>query len=267
MQLKDTALCIRKMDYSETSQILTFFTREAGVIAGIAKGSRRNKSAFGGAVELFAAGEIIYIPSKSGGLCTITDFAPKPLFSSARTGSTGLNAAYFAAEMLAAFISNNDPHPEMFDRAMRFLVNIQQNKTHEDVLRLLIRFQLKLLHEVGVGLDLGKCANCSKPFTKNQDTLPADSEKLDAERPPVYPSGIYFASDAGGMVCRDCEQAFVSKLPVSRACFLLLRDDLKLDAAPLRPLLELERLIINHITHIRNKPPRTAAFFLNYKAN
>ncbi|AQQ71679.1 Recombination protein O [Limihaloglobus sulfuriphilus] len=265
MQLKDTGLCIRKMDYSETSQILTFFTRGAGVIGGIAKGSRRNKSAFGGAVELFAAGEIIYIPSKSGGLATITDFAPKPLFSTARTSSTGLNGAYFAAEMLAAFISNNDPHPQLFDRVMRFLVNIQQNKTPEAVLRLLIRFQMNLLKDVGLGLDIGRCANCSAAFDKIMQPQSPAAEGQSSNNFTANPSGIYFASDAGGMVCRDCEQAFVNKIPVSRTCFSLLRNESELDTAPLRPLLEAQRLIINHITHIRNKPPRSAAFFLDFK--
>ena len=38
MLKKDKALCIRAIDYFETSQIVTFFTRDTGKISAIAKG-------------------------------------------------------------------------------------------------------------------------------------------------------------------------------------------------------------------------------------
>ena len=53
MLTKDTAICIRTVDYSETSQIVTFFTRAKGKLTAIAKGSKRPKSAFDGTVEIF----------------------------------------------------------------------------------------------------------------------------------------------------------------------------------------------------------------------
>lgn len=37
MLIKDYAICIRVIDYSETSQIVTFFTKTAGKISAIAK--------------------------------------------------------------------------------------------------------------------------------------------------------------------------------------------------------------------------------------
>ena len=243
MQVKDNGICIRKMDYSETSQILTFFTRDGGLVGGIAKGSRRNRSAFGGAVELFSMGEIIYIPARGDGLATITDFAPRPLFSTVRVSQTGLNAAYFTAEMLAGFISHNDPHQDLYDKTLHFLLAIQQDRSASACLRNLIDYQLMLLREVGLGLSLERCVNCSVPLTRS--------------------GYIYFSSDAGGLICRDCEPAFVSKIPLSNASAAMLAGSRQLSDAPLRTIIEIEKLIINHITHIRNKLPRTAQFFLD----
>jgi recombinational DNA repair protein (RecF pathway) len=41
MLTRDRAVCIRTVDYSETSQILTLFGRLSGKIRAIAKGSKR----------------------------------------------------------------------------------------------------------------------------------------------------------------------------------------------------------------------------------
>ena len=60
MLTKDTAICIRAVDYSETSQILTFFSRDNGKFSAIAKGSKRPKSAFDGPIEIFAYGKIVF---------------------------------------------------------------------------------------------------------------------------------------------------------------------------------------------------------------
>ncbi|MHC4433863.1 MAG: DNA repair protein RecO, partial [Planctomycetota bacterium] len=48
MLTKDMAICIRAVDYSETSQIVTLFARDTGKIGAIAKGSKRPKSKFDG---------------------------------------------------------------------------------------------------------------------------------------------------------------------------------------------------------------------------
>ena len=56
MQIKDKAICLRAVNYSETSQVVTLFTRDHGKIAAMAKGSRRAKSSFDGAIEVFSFG-------------------------------------------------------------------------------------------------------------------------------------------------------------------------------------------------------------------
>jgi len=74
MLVKDTAICIRAVDYSETSQIVTFFTRATGRISAIAKGSKRPKSKFDGPIELFSCGNIVFSDSNKEKLATLTEF-------------------------------------------------------------------------------------------------------------------------------------------------------------------------------------------------
>ena len=46
--LKDTAICIRRWDFSETSQTVSLLTREHGILRGLAKGAKREKGTFSG---------------------------------------------------------------------------------------------------------------------------------------------------------------------------------------------------------------------------
>ena len=39
--ISDYAICIRRWDFSETSQTVSLFTRESGIIRGLAKGAKR----------------------------------------------------------------------------------------------------------------------------------------------------------------------------------------------------------------------------------
>ena len=71
---KDIAICLRKTDFSETSQVVTFFTRDAGKLGAMAKGARRKKSSFDGAIELFTYGEIVYSQKESAKMATLTVF-------------------------------------------------------------------------------------------------------------------------------------------------------------------------------------------------
>ena len=81
MLTKDTAICIRTTDYSETSQIVTLFTKAAGKISAIAKGSKRPKSAFDGPLEVLSYGRIVFSDSNREKLATLTEFQQNPAFS------------------------------------------------------------------------------------------------------------------------------------------------------------------------------------------
>ena len=81
MLKKDLAVCIRTVDYSETSQIVTFFAKDAGKISAIAKGSKRPKSSFDGPIELFAHGPVVYTETSKDKLATLTEFQQQISFS------------------------------------------------------------------------------------------------------------------------------------------------------------------------------------------
>ena len=94
MLKKDEAICIRTLDYSETSQIVTLFSKEHGKIDAMAKGSKRAKSPFDGPIEIFSCGQIVFSEKGDQKLSTLAEFTQQPRFLALRTKLFALNCAY-----------------------------------------------------------------------------------------------------------------------------------------------------------------------------
>ncbi|OGG53065.1 MAG: DNA repair protein RecO [Candidatus Handelsmanbacteria bacterium RIFCSPLOWO2_12_FULL_64_10] len=80
--LKTEAVCLRRIDYSETSQVLHLYTRDSGKVHAIAKGSKRRRTRFNGPFDILGRYEIVRYPKPPGQLDLLTesdlleDFAP-----------------------------------------------------------------------------------------------------------------------------------------------------------------------------------------------
>ena len=110
MPKKDEAVCIHCLDYSETSQILVLFCRQWGKISAIAKGSKRPKSAFGGAIDVFSHGRVVYSEHGEGKLANLMEFERQGGFPGLRRKLISLNSALFGAELLNSLMTDNDRH-------------------------------------------------------------------------------------------------------------------------------------------------------------
>ena len=239
---KDKGLCIRAVDYSESSQILTFFTKDHGKIACIAKGSRRPKSSFSGAIEICTAGDMVFSLTGTEKLATLTEFNPTFLGLEIRKKLLALNCAFFAADLLNLFTKEHDPHPELFDQAIFFLQNLSENP-EQKALPFLILFQFALLSLTGSVPLCDSCANCKRKF--------------DADW-----SQFYFSASARGLVCRDCESAFVDKKMMPFECACCFYQPPKVLTAQHSTLVKVEEILIEYITNILERTPRTADMVL-----
>ena len=65
---KADALVIRQVDFSESSRVVTFFSREFGKFAALAKGAKRLKGPFDAALDLLSACRVVFIRKSSGTL-------------------------------------------------------------------------------------------------------------------------------------------------------------------------------------------------------
>ncbi|MHC4573201.1 MAG: DNA repair protein RecO [Planctomycetota bacterium] len=254
MLAKDQAICIRALDFSETSQIVTFFTRATGKISAIAKGSKRPRSAFDGPIEVLAAGAIVFSDSNREKLATLTEFEQQPGLPLLSGDLFALNSCLFAAELLNSLTHDYDPHPELFDRFRQFLQNARNTQLRpRDVLASLILFQLALLKEVGLQPVLNACANCKTRY----ETCPERSPRMPDARYEVY-----FSSSANGLICRDCEPSFPDRFTLTGSVAGCLSNLKLLAESDEETLNEVERLLIYHFTELLHRPPKMAKYIL-----
>ncbi len=267
-------VCIRVVDYSETSQIVTFFTKANGKISTIAKGSKRPKSAFDGPIEMFSFGEIVFSDTTKEKLAALTEFQQHN-YASLTNNLFAFNCCLFADELLNRLTDNDDPHPELFDSFLLFLQNVNEQQTsisgfgdqgsgigflnpvkrpltpeqieHQHVLSLLILFQLTLLMEVGLMPILNACANCKTKYE---------------HRASGIEYRVYFSSSDKGLICRDCQGSFPDKIKLSgdaAACLINLE---RIAQAPERTLHEIEKILISHFTELLGYRPKMAKHIL-----
>ena len=62
---KADAIVIRLADFSNTSRVVTFFTREFGKTSAIAKGGKRLKGPFDSALDLISTCRIVFLRKSS----------------------------------------------------------------------------------------------------------------------------------------------------------------------------------------------------------
>ena len=71
--LNDEAIVLRTTDFSETSMVVTFFTRENGKVTCLAKGARRLKNPFDTSLDAMNICRILYYPKIGDVLQLVTE--------------------------------------------------------------------------------------------------------------------------------------------------------------------------------------------------
>ena len=95
---KTDAIVIRLVDFSETSCVVTLFSRHFGKIAALAKGARRPKGPFDSALDLLTVCRIVFLHKSSDALDLLTEAKMVRRFRSASRSLPHLYAAYYIAE-------------------------------------------------------------------------------------------------------------------------------------------------------------------------
>lgn len=184
------AVVLKRLDYSETSQVIAVFTREHGQERLIAKGIKRGtRSRVAVGVDLLELGHLVYSsnPNKTEALGILTEWRQVESFPHLRGDLARLYAAQYAAEVTAQLTEVHDAHAALFDG----LIALLRRLANHDPLAALVEFLLVLLREVGLRPQWSLCTNCGREVRGDPT--------------------IYFSSRQGGVICRDCEPAMIEK--------------------------------------------------------
>jgi DNA repair protein RecO (recombination protein O) len=154
---KALSIVLRVVDFSESSCVVTLFTRELGKISALAKGARRPKSPFESALDLLAVCRIVFLHKSSDALDLLTEAKLERRFRAAARDLSRLYAGYYVAELLNELTDSGDPHPTLFEAADATLLALDGDL---EPAALVLRFELALLRELGHMPSLDTCVGC-----------------------------------------------------------------------------------------------------------
>jgi DNA repair protein RecO (recombination protein O) len=178
---KTRAIVIRLVEFSESSCIVTLFTEDFGKIGALAKGARRPKSAFEGALDLLSLVQIVFLHKSSEALDLLTEAKLQRRFRAGQRDLTRLYAGYYIAELLAELTDAGDPHRELFIAADQALLALEQQTSVPEAV---LRFELAALREVGHMPSLDQCVACGRAVRTDGRAA--------------------FGMTAGGVLCGEC---------------------------------------------------------------
>ncbi len=231
----DSAVVLRRLDYSETSQIIVLMTRDHGKVRAIAKGIKRGtKKRFATGMDLFDIGTagINAKEERSESLALLTEWKQTRALSGLREALHRLHGAQYAVEITGGLTEDWDPHPELFDALILALTELADS---DEPFESLASYQRRLLESIGSLPRFDACVLCGR-----LDEL------------------THFSSFEGGMICRTCEPEQAEKHEVSKPTWAALAGRAE-PASHVGPF----SLMNYHIAHMLGKQPLLAGKLLS----
>ncbi len=184
------AINLKSYNLSETDKIVVMYSKEKGIIRGVAKGAKKTTSKLGGRMDLLIANKLMLHKGKN--LDTICQAVAINTFKNTRNDMDKLFYSIYCSEVVHSFGIENDPNSEeIYELFYTTLDAISKAKDKVALLLAVLKFQLKITHIAGYSLELETCACCGGALDKEE---------------------IYFSPESGGTVCLECAKHSVKKV-------------------------------------------------------
>jgi len=224
----------------ESDRVVTFFSREHGKLRGVAKASRRIRSRFGGALELFTLGQLVFFDTGRSDLVRIDHFDVVEPLASLREDLEKLGQAAWIVECVARLTAERDPHAALYGLLVRAL---RAAAGRTPPARVAACFGVRCLDALGHRPRLDRCVECGRAYPFPRPAL-AD----------------------GGLVCEACAGQTRDATPLSAVAVAALGRlrAARWEDALVQPLgrieAELRAALETHMTRLIGHPTRTAKF-------
>lgn len=225
---KATAIVLRTSDFSESSLVVTLFSREMGKVRALAKGAKRLKGPFEGALDLLGLCRIVFLRKSSEGLDLLTEAKLLRCFRPAGHDLGSLYGAFYTVELLDDLTHDYDPQPDLFDLADDTLAALSAG---EPVARRVLRFELGMLRILGHLPALESCAECGRPI--------------------AIAGRLPFAPIEGGLLCGGCRPGKTQVAVVTAAAVRIMAQLASSERQAWRRL-EIDRRVLGELRGIMN---------------
>ena len=180
------AINLKSYNLSESDKIIVMYSKDKGLIRGVAKGVKKPKSKLGARMDLLVANKLMLYEGKN--LDRICQAEALNTFNKTRQNMDKIFYSMYITEIVNNFGVENDPcSKEVYDILYKALDMISNAENDIEIMLPVIKFQLKMMQISGFGLELDTCLCCGEPI-RNEN--------------------MYFSSKMGGIICADCNKTF-----------------------------------------------------------
>ncbi len=177
---KTRAIVIKSMNLSESDRLVTFMTENHGKVKCVAKGARKAKNQFWGALEPMSLIHLIYFGREHQSLFRLNHSDIIESFQTIRDDFDKLYTGIYFLDLIDAMILEGHWEPKVFALLYQALAALNQQTDLEPLRRL---FEIRLLSLSGYKPQLEHCVLCRK--------LPANGT-------------IPFSYAHNGILCNSC---------------------------------------------------------------
>ena len=139
------AIVLRRQPVTESSLVVTWFSREFGKVKTMAKGARRTKGPFTGKIDLFYQDEIVFLRSRRSDLHLLQDCFLVNAHRRLRENVGLVTAASYACELVDLATETEDPNAKIFDLLAATLGALGRRGSEV----VLVWFEMQLLEAAG----------------------------------------------------------------------------------------------------------------------
>ena len=241
---KSTAVVIGSFPLGESDRVVSFFSRDFGKVRGVARAARRMRSRFGGALELFTLGELVFFDTGRSELVQVDHFDIVHPFESIRGDLERLGQAAWIVECVARLTADRDPSATVYGLLVRALWSLQAGDSPR---RTATVFGFRCIDALGHRLRIDACVGCGRRGAPTSGSVAIDVE-------------------GGGVTCAACAARTRGAIRMDASSLGALRRLRAMSwseavAAPLDRAEEQVREIVDlHVARLVGQPVRASRF-------
>lgn len=154
------AINIKTYPLSEHDNIVVMFSKQKGLMRGVAKGVKRPKSKLGARMQMLVANKLMLYEGKN--LDTICQAQALNTFNGLRQDLDKLTYSIYLAEIIGIFCQEGDTEEADYNKKIYelFYGSLACISNSADIVQILlnvVKFQLKFMQILGYALELEKC--------------------------------------------------------------------------------------------------------------
>jgi DNA repair protein RecO (recombination protein O) len=194
--IKTEALVLSKLDYGDTSSIVTLFTKNYGKLSAIIKGARNPKSKTGFIADPLNHLQVILYKKDTREVQILSGADIVSHFSKIKEDFEKLKYSYAILELVKKLVPEHEVNERLFMGLVRIFYLFDNSDEHPKII--FGRFFMFFITQLGYEIQINKCSSCGRSNLNNME-LSYNFEL--------------------GIFCQDCKKGYIESFQINSELF------------------------------------------------